>query len=312
MVKEYSRKERALELLGLFELIDDEYLRSEVEEAVTLQAEMVPLLIGHLEDVVADPDGYILADGFAHNYALALLSHFRETSAHSLLIKSVSLSGNQVDALWGELLTDGLSVALYCTAGGNFAALKELVLNKEADPFVRGAAVESFAFAVAEGVLSRDEALSFFATLLADDSLAPAENYFWAALVSEMAALHPTEYMEQIRGLYGKGLVSIYDIPLEHIERIAAEDRDKRLARLSHLCAERVPKDIHSYISWFECFARKESDLEEDDDYFSDNILSDSDFSASDALLHASQKNKKVKARIQRKLAKKSKKKNRK
>ncbi len=312
MVKVYSRKERALELLGLFDLIADEYLRSEVEEAVTLQSEMVPLLIGHLEDVVADPDDYILSDGFAHNYALALLSHFRETSAHSLLIKSFSLSGKQVDALWGELLTDGLSVALYCTSGGDFTALKELVLNKEADPFVRGTALESFVLAVSEGVLSRAEALSFFATLLADGSLAPAENYFWAALVSELAALHPAEYIQQIRELYGKGLVSTYDIPLEDIERIAAEDRDKRLARLSHQFAERVPKDIHSYISWFECFAKKDFDWEEDDDYFSEDILSDMDHSSSDALHHTSLNNKKVKARKQRKLAKKSKKKNRK
>lgn len=295
--------ERALELLEIFDLFDGEYKREEVEEALTLREEMIPLLIGHLEEMATDPDAYIEEDRFAHNYALALLAHFREPATHLPIIRAFDLPDKQLDLIWGELVNDGLPALLCRTAGGDYAAVKALALNRDAEQFVRTAALEAIKLGVGQGDLLRDEALAFFASLFDEDNLVKSGEYFWPSLVFELIELYPVDLMVQVRGLYEKGLVSENDIPLEEVERIVNDGPDKALARLRESFHKRVPEDVHEYISWFACFDENDPDW---DDVF------DEENSPAEVFLQQSQKNKKVKARKKRKQAKASKKKNRK
>lgn len=296
--------ERAVELLEIFDLFDGEYKREEVEEALTLREEMIPLLISLLEELTTDPDAYIRANRFAHNYALALLAHFREPGTHLPIIRAFSIPDEHLDVIWGEALTEHLPALLCRTAGGDYEAVKALVLNREAEQFVRSAALEAIKLGVAQGDLSRDEALAFYATLF-DDNLAKPDGYFWPSLVFELVDLYPADFMGKIRELYAKGLVTDEYIPLEEVERIVENGPEKALARLPERLAERMPEDVHEYISWFACFDKNDPDWD-NEDFFDDQR------SATDVSLQKSQKNKKVKARKNRKQAKASKKKNRK
>jgi hypothetical protein len=299
--------ERAVELLQIFDDFDGEYKRAEVEVALTLREEMIPLLIRHLEELAKAPDEYIETGRFAHNYALALLAHFREPSAHLAIIRAFSLSYKQLDAIWGELLTEGLPALLCRTSGGNYDAVKALALERGGDQFVRSAALEAIKLAVAQGDLSRDDALDFYATLFDEDNLAQPEDYFWPALVFELCDLYPVELMDKVRELYAKGLVTDEYMPLEDFEVIVEGGLEKALARLKARYAERSLEDVHAYISWFACFDENAPDWDDEDfDDFDDEPT------IADTLLQKSQKKKKVKARKQRKQAKASKKKNRK
>jgi uncharacterized protein DUF1186 len=289
----YMSRERALELVEIFDWLDGTYKREEVEEALTLRNEITPLLIRVLEDVVADPQTYADEERFAHNYAVAILAHFEEPSAHLPIIKAFSLPREQLDWIWGDMVTERLPALLCRTAGGNYDAVKTLVLNREAEEFVRASAMESVMLAVARGELSRDEAISFYATLF-DESLAESDDYFWSAIVGDLLDLYPGELIQEIRGLYDKGLAREGDISRSEIEEVMDDGLENALAKLPEKLSWRIPDGVHSYISWFACFHEHEQGA------------------AAANPLFREQKKKKEKARIKRKQSKAAKRKNRK
>jgi hypothetical protein len=249
--------ERAKELVELFKDFTGTYLLAEVEEALIIREEITPLLIGILEEVAADPVEYVELDRFGHEYAVALLAHFREPAAHLPIIRAFSLPPETLDLIWGDMITETLPALLCRTACGDYDAIKGLVLNQDAEQFVRTAAMESLLLAVASGDLPRDEAIAFYANLF-DESLARPDENFWPGLVNNLLDLYADELIGEIRDLYAKGRVKEWDISTAEIDEILADGLDATLAKLPQKLARRVPEDIHSYISWFACF--KEND----------------------------------------------------
>ncbi len=177
-----SHRQRALELLDLFDYCDDEYLENEVEEALALRDEMIPLFVNLLEEIAADPVEYSALSGFAHNYAVPLLAGFGEPATHIPIIKAFSIPYDQQSTIWGEELCEFLPALLCRTAGGDYDLIKTLAMNREVDQFIRGAALEAITLGVARNDLSREEALAFFASLMKDDTLAQPDDFFWSAL----------------------------------------------------------------------------------------------------------------------------------
>ena len=249
--------DRAKELVELFKDFNGTYLLAEVEEALIIKAEITPLLIGLLEEMAADPEEYVDFGRVGHEYAVALLAHFREPAAHLPIIRAFSLPPEALDMIWGDMITETLSALLYCTACGNYDEIKGLVLNRDAEEYVRTAAMESLLLAVASGALTRDEVIAFYGTLF-DENLARPDENFWPGLVNNLLDLYPGEFIGQLRDLYAKGRVQEWDIGTAEIDEILAEGLDATLAKLPPILARRVPEDIHRYISWFACF--KEND----------------------------------------------------
>ncbi len=123
--------------------------------------------------------------------------------------------------------------------------------------------------------------------------------------------LYPDELLDQIRGIYDKGLVSEHSIAFEEFTTAIRAGAELTLAELPHRLAQKIPEDIHCYISWFSCFKENNDDEWDDDDYSGRDISCDE--LPLDKLMQAkSVSNKKVKARKNRKLSKASKRKNRK
>ena len=250
-------RDRAKELVALFKNFTGTYLLAEVEEALIIREEITPLLIGLLEEVAADPDEYVEFGRFGHEYAVVLLAHFQEPAAHLPIIRAFSLPPETLNLLWGDMITENLPAFLCRTACGNYDAIKGLVLNRDAEEYVRTAAMESLLLAVASGDLTRDEVIAFHGALF-DESLARPDENFWPGLVNNLLDLYPGELIGQIRDLYAKGRVQEWDISTAQIDEVMTEGLDATLAKLPQNLARRVPEDIHSYISWFACF--KEND----------------------------------------------------
>jgi len=292
-------RERATQLLEIFDDFDGVYKEAEVDEALSLREDLVPILIRLFEEVAERPEHFLEFGRFAHYYAVPLLAHFREPATHLPIIRAFSLPGETLEAVWGEVVTECLPALLCRTAGGDYRAVKALALDQEIDPFVRAAALEALKLGVAQGDLSRDEALAFYSSLC-DDSAA-ADELFWTSLVFESLDLYPGEFVGKIRTLYDKGVVTEEFASFNEIEKIVEGGLELALAKLPERLAQRSPDDVHAYISWFGCFHHDDSDWE-------DPGLS-SDVEAS---LQKSQRNNKQKARNKRKKAKAAKRKNRK
>lgn len=298
--------ERIAKLIEAFDHSDQSYKRAELEEALTLREEITPHLLAILEDLVADPACYIEEDHYGNIYASALLSHFREPRAHQLLIRAFSLPREQLDLLWGDIATETLPAMLLNTCGGSTSGIQALALDRHADEYVRSSALSAITFAVVADVISRRQALDFFATLF-DRTLAEEDSYFWLALANSIEDLEGVELTNGVRALVADGLAPEREVAEWLLEEprldLFAGEPEVKLTTLKEEIAYRVPEDIHGYCSWFGCFQENRPAR-----HFHDH---DSPFlpGASLPKINPKQKNK---ARKNRKLAKQSKRKNRK
>jgi len=291
-------RERAAQLLEIFDDFDGEYKEAEVNEALSLREDLEPLLDRLLEEVAEQPENFSEFGRFAHHYAVPLLIHFRAPATHLPIIRAFSLPGEALDAVWGEVVTDSLPALLCRTAGGDYRAVKALTLNQEVEPFVRAMALEALKLGVAQGDLARDEALAFYASLM-DDGFPAADEFLWTALVFELLDLYPGELIGKIRDLYRGGVVTDEFVPLGKIEKIVEDGLEQALAKLPDRLAQRSPDDVHAYIAHLGCFRDPEWDY--------------GDYSfAGEVSPPKSQEKKKQNARKKRKQANAAKRKNRK
>lgn len=287
-------QERAAELVELFDTIWDVYLHDEVDEAITLQEEITPLLLDILHQVVADPQKYADEEHFANNYAVTLLAHFREPKAHLPILKAFNLPQEQLGLIWGDMVTEKFPALACRTAHGNYDAIKEIVLDKGAYEFLRASAMECIVLAVAMGEISRDDALSYYESLLNDDTLADPDDFFWSGIAGDLMDLYPGELLERIRELYAKGYISENEISVQELDNVMAAGLEGAIEKLPARLAWRVPEDVHKYISWFACFRENKRETKP-------AVQSN----------HSPLNKKKEKSRVKRKQAKSSKRKNR-
>lgn len=244
---------RSAELIEAFDFSDGKYKRDEVEEAIALKEEITPHLLQVLEDVVKDPVAYANEDHFANIYAAILLAHFQEPAAHLPIIRAFCIPKEEREDLWGDMVTATLPALLYQTCNGSFTTIKELAGNREVYTYVRTAAFEALTYAVAFGTLAREEVVDFALTLFTGNEAEP-DSDLWGGIVTMLCDIHPDGAMETIRRAYDEGLVFPGYVGLDEVEKELARDKEEVLAEL-RLHAERsVPADIHAYCSWFSCF----------------------------------------------------------
>lgn len=285
---------RAEELVASFDIFTGTYKREEMEEALTLQEEITPLLLNIFEEIIADPEVYADEAHHAETYAVALLAHFRETRAHLPIIRAFSIPDEERDYIWGDMLTETLPALLCRTSGGDYTHILELARDRNAYEFLRSSALEALKFGIACGDLSRREGLDHFATFF-DETLAEPGDHFWAALICDLMDLYPIELEDNIRELFAKDLVYEGDVGLEDLERALAKGLDTAMIDLNQQLERRLPEDVHKYLSWFACFRERQPVAD----------------STPQTLLLKSAEKKKEKARGKRKQAKQSKRKNR-
>ena len=284
---------RAKELIAAFDEFIGKYRHEEMEEALTLQAEITPLLIAVLEDVAINPIRYSAEEHHAEAYAVALLAHFREKKAHIPIIRAFSIPDEQRDYIWSDMLTETLPALLCRTAGGDYSAIMGIIRNREAYEYLRASAMEALKLGIASGDLPRDEGIALFATLF-DETLAEPEDYFWASLVMDLLDIYPGELIAEIRDLFAKGFVFEGEVSLREVEEVISKGYEAAMETYKVRLEWRLSDDVHRYISWFACFRENDTSTPR-------QVVSP---------IKAQMKNK-DKSRIKRKQAKASKRKNR-
>ena len=243
------------EIIKELEIYDGTYKRSFVNAAIERRAEIIPLLIGILEKVLANCETFAEDYNYmGHTYALMLLGYFREPKAHPVIVALASLPGELPFDLFGDLITEDLPAVLFHTSHGEMDQIKTLVKNQEANPYCRNAAVRALVFAVAEGVIPRLEAIRFLGPVFADEMAVP-DSEFITLLSDAIHDLNPIELIDPVRLAYQQGLIDpryIGDF----------EEFSKALDKPIELCLEkqrlelerRSSADFHSRIEWWAMF----------------------------------------------------------
>jgi Protein of unknown function (DUF1186)/SEC-C motif len=242
------------EILHEFEESTGRFAQAAVEAAIERREEVTPELLRILEETVdraaqLDPEG----DYIAHLYAMFLLAQFRETRAYPLVVRLASLPGDLLDSLCGEFLTEDLGQVLASVCGGDLAGIQSLIENESANEWARGAALSSLVTLVAAGQKTRDEIVSYFASLFRG-KLVREWSHVWDALVSCSLDLYPEELIDDIRRAYDESLVDPGYIDFDDVKRALATGKKRVLARLADDPHRRLVDDTVAEMGGWACF----------------------------------------------------------
>jgi hypothetical protein len=129
------------EILHHLESSSDEFPRTAVADAIARQDQITPELLRILEDVATNPSDYAdRQDYFGHIYAMYLLAKFRETRAYPVIIRIVSVPGETIFDLLGDIVTQNLGSILASVSGNDVSGMQALIEDEQANDFVRDAA----------------------------------------------------------------------------------------------------------------------------------------------------------------------------
>ena len=297
------------EILEAFRNFDGSYKREQVDAAIELKEEITPFLIEILEKVLAEPDTYIENDDlYDHIYSFMLLGHFRTSKAHNVIVDLFSLPNKIPHELFGDLTTSDLPIVLLRTSGGSIERIRSMASNKNADDYCRISALNAMAYAVVEGIVSREAVMSFFGTLFSGNET-DEDSDFWGLLANIVCDLYPEELMDTIKKAYDGGLISPGMIQYEHFNKALKDGKEECLERLKTDLERQSLDDIHDSMSWWACFDDEESQFFSAQD--PDDLINYSPLTASDQSTHKTNKKKKKAKKKKRKQAKASKRKNR-
>jgi hypothetical protein len=241
------------EIIQALEATADVYPREAVQAALDQREAITPLLLEHLERVVADPELAVndRAASWLLIFAAHLLGEFREPRAHRPLVTLSSLPGEQPFDLFSDMVTEELKHVLWMTSSGDITHLVELVHNEAANPYCRQAAILALTTGVAEGALEREVVVAILRDLLEHEEQITTE------VVSALLDLWPGDSMDQIERAFEDGLV--LDGIVGNLEEIKDEARcgkDEALAALKVGVDRWMDRTAHERMEWWACFNR--------------------------------------------------------
>ncbi|MBI5551656.1 MAG: DUF1186 domain-containing protein [Desulfobacterales bacterium] len=247
------------DIMAAFRIFDGTYQRDMVDAALQRREEIVPRLIAILEEIIADPEGFLeQEDRFDHIYALMLLGHFKAAAAHAAIVQVFSLEPKIVDDLFGDHITESLAGVLMRTCGDDLRQMRIMALDRSIDPYCRSAAVQAMGFAVAAGIAAREEVTAFIAELFGQAS-EEADTTFLSLAAVTLLHLYPDEHMALIRKAFEEEIIDHSVVSLGSFERVLAEGREAALARSNDTWRRRYDwQDIHAAMSGWACFSESD------------------------------------------------------
>ncbi|MBN1997346.1 DUF1186 domain-containing protein [candidate division KSB1 bacterium] len=242
-------------VISELEKFDGKYKREQVTFAIEHQEEITPHLMNILENVLKDPSKFIKNENyFGHIYAFMLLGYFRETKAHELLIKLFNLPCDIIEDLYGEIALGELKGALYQTCGGSVEQIKKLALNKNVSDSTRSSATSALVYAVADGIVTREEILDFTSSLFKGDETNLPSN-FWSFVACDICDLCPDDRAyEVIISAYADGLIEDGVVGLEEFEESIKKGPESCLSEVRNEKNHQLSENFHERMVWWACF----------------------------------------------------------
>lgn len=248
------------EIIKSFEVFDGQYKREAVDAALAVQAEITPVLLEILKKVANEPGVYSKNDKYhAHVYAVHLLSHFKETKAHDLLVRLFSLPKELPFDLFGDMVTESLPAILYSTCGGSLNKIKEMILNENVNEYCRSGALQAITYAVANEKVSRESVIDFFASFFAENEKRMELGLVYTSLVNACCDIYPEELMPQIERAYEHEFIDELWINLDDIKSALRMGKENTFFYLKEKMAHYLPTDFHRRMSWWACFDQNKS-----------------------------------------------------
>jgi hypothetical protein len=147
-----------------------------------------------------------------------LLGEWREASAYRPLARLLRSPGDEIDAVLGDGITSTSHRVMAAVFDEDTKPLFDIVLDPEADEFVRSRMCEASAMVVGNGGFSRETAARFLADAFVD--LRPqAECFVWNGWMNAVAMLGIEELKPLVRQAFDRGFISPSWTTFDYFER---------------------------------------------------------------------------------------------
>jgi hypothetical protein len=216
---------------------------------------LVEPLLQAIERGLANPIELPEAESMLFSYATYLLSKWRETRAYPLIIRWLSLPGEDAFEIGGDTVNQAGARFLASTFDGNFEILKSLILNRQANEYCRGQAVESMALLAAWGETPRETVEEYF-LWLASEALEREPNQVWNNLALSAVNIEALQTFSELRRAYEEGLIEEGFMSSSELDEVEAGPREKWIEEYRELWPP--ISDVAEETSWWQCFSESD------------------------------------------------------
>ena len=226
----------------------DEQVFKEVEQH---KKGIAPLLLNEIEQFSQDPNSILIHgnDYIRHIMALFILAYFKETKAYPIIIKLISIPGDKVINLTGEVFTESLGRILASVFNGDLAPIKAVIENPHISTWLRTAALDSLMVLWKEDQLGRDEIVAYLKFLM-QEKLERKPSYVWDAIALIAYDLHPAELQELLLDAIKQKLIEPMVLNKQSLETCIKDDVNDVIKNKNHAVDGYMKEPIKELTWW--------------------------------------------------------------
>ena len=201
----------------LHELTDAAGLPREALKAASAQrVEMLPLFLEEIENYLA-LEAAARAKPTPLFFIFHLLGEWREKAAYMPLARLLRLPRRDVDAIFGDGITTTSHRVMAAVFDGDPEPLYDIILDPNAEQFMRAGMCETLAMVTVRGELDRAAAGRFLRDAFME--LQPQrQNYVWVGWQSAIAMLGMTDLKFLVRKAFDRGFIDSHVLGFDHFE----------------------------------------------------------------------------------------------
>jgi hypothetical protein len=188
-----------------YEHIEDHYPTDAINYALKHSVEATPELFEILEYALNNAANISKDSDYPlHIPAIYLLAYFKETGAYENILKLALLPDKQAFYLYGDAIAEDFKRILASVCDGNIEPIKNIIEDSSLDEFTRAEALQALLILLNNGVVSREQLVSYFKELL-DGKLEADHSYVWSALPQCCSMIHPAGLKESVEKAVAEG-----------------------------------------------------------------------------------------------------------
>ena len=208
--------------------------REALKAASAQRVEMLPLFLDEIETYLAlEPAAR--AKPTPLFFIFHLLGEWRERAAYRPLARLLRLPRRDVDAIFGDGITTTSHRVMASVFDGEPEPLYDIILDPNADQFIRAGMCEALAMVTIRGELDRAAASRFLRDAFIE--MRPqAECYVWVGWQNAIAMLGMSDLKALVKKAFDRGFIDSHVLGFDHFEE------DFRLG-IEHPGEPRLPDD---------------------------------------------------------------------
>jgi uncharacterized protein len=190
--------------------------RTALRAASAERTELLPKFLGAIEDHLGREQN-LRTEPTPLFFIFHLLGEWREKTAYRPLASLLRCSCDEIDAIFGDATTSTCHRVMAAVFDGDPQPLFDIILDPNADEFIRSRMCEALAMIALRGELDRDRAARFLRDAF-NDLRPQRECYVWVGWQSAIAMLGLGELKVFVKRAFDRGFIDRHILGFKHFE----------------------------------------------------------------------------------------------